>query len=186
VCKRLVIRNGDDAQQANTLLHDISAERRKISDEHKHDKAPALAECRRIDARKNVRIKLYDEAEAALKDAIARYAAETTAVHTQQIQAAAAAHVAGDHLTAAAHTAVASQVAADSLPLQGTSVRWRWVGNVTQPDLVRRELCSPDASKVAAVAALATDQPPPAEAGITWERKPIVTVRHNGSSKESE
>lgn len=62
-------------------------------------------------------------------------------------------------------------------PPRGVSVRSVWKFNVTDPDAVPRELCSPDVKKIGAACQYAPDGQPLPIPGVQWFQDSSVTVR---------
>jgi hypothetical protein len=116
----------------------------------------------------------YKALEASAKARTARHVAETRQAQ-QAAQAAAGEAFAAGNATAG-HAALARIPQAADLG-SGISVREVWDFEITDPNAVARELCSPDPVKIRA---LTTPRPGAASMtvpGIRWFKKPQTSVR---------
>lgn len=59
----------------------------------------------------------------------------------------------------------------------GTSIRYRWVFEVTDADAVPRQYCSPDDRKIGEAFAVGEGGKPMEIPGVAWRQEPIVSVR---------
>lgn len=108
---------------------------------------------------------VLEDEERILKDKLAGYAEVKESRNTAALQAAA---VAPTPQVAQQAMAFVAPVAAPP----GVSIRKVWKFEVTDPDLVPRELCSPDPQKISNRAAVTQDIP-----GVRFFQESVVTSR---------
>lgn len=149
---------------AGDLLKQVKARYRQIEARRKEITKPlndALASVN--DLFRQPREKLL-ELEALLKGKIAGYAAAKANANSSAIEAARAASTPEE-----ASVELAKIQFADTP--KNIGIRPTWKFEVTDPELVPREFCSPDLKKIAAVPAMTPI------AGVRWFQESVVTVR---------
>ncbi len=110
-----------------------------------------------------------EEGERVLKQRVADYMRERDRANAAAMTAAAAA-------STPAEAQLALAAVGSAAPPAGMSVRYVWKFEITDPDAVPRELCSPDPKKIGALVAGAE---PPEVPGVRWFQEPIVTARRS-------
>lgn len=160
----LVIRDDAQQEQVAEVLRRVKARYREIEDKRKEITVPLNAALRAVNDLFRPPRERFEALERMLKDKIAAYLREKSAANVAALQAVSVA------ATPAQATAALATVAPVAPPV-GVSVRHVWKFEVTDPDLVPRELCSPDPKKIGQLAP-GTDVP-----GVRWFQEPVVSAR---------
>lgn len=113
--------------------------------------------------------KAYAELERVMKGKLADWDREQKAAQVQALAAATEQFNAGNHEQGIQTLALAPEIAKPA----GTSTRTIWKFEVTDPNAVSRELCSPDPKKIQAAIDLGARE----IAGVRVFKESIVTVR---------
>jgi len=164
---------GDEQQDfAARLLHEVKAEWTLVEAERKKITKPLNDAKKATDSLFKPVLNALESAEEVLKGKIAGYIAAKQQANTAALQAAASAPSA----------MAASQAIGNYAPVvapQGVSVRDVWRFEVTNPDLVPRELCSPDMKKIgeALEAKAGKYGEPDVIPGVRVFKESIVTAR---------
>lgn len=166
----LPVSNDDQQQYAVNLLREIKAEWSVVDEERKKITKPLSDAKKATDALFKPVLTALEQAEATLKAKVAGYMNAKQAANVAALQAA----------SVAATPFQAQQAMAFVAPVeapQGVSVRLVWKFQVTEPDLVPRELCSPDPKKIGEACQYGPDGQPLPIPGVQWFQDSSVTVR---------
>jgi hypothetical protein len=157
----------DDEEQefAAKLLREVKEQWKTIEAQRKKITTPLNEALKQTNALFKPVLTALEEGESLLKSKITAYLEQKARANTAALQAASVAP------TPAAATAALSTVAPVAPPT-GVSVRHVWKFEVTDPDLVPREYCSPDGKKIGAVDPTTTQIP-----GVRFFQEPVVSSR---------
>lgn len=159
-----VIQNDDDKDFAADLLREVKDKHKAVEGRRKEITVPLNKALRGVNDLFRPALKALEEGEKMLKSKIVGY------VERRDEERKAALLAASQTKDAAKATEALSKAEVTSAP-EGVNIRYRWVFEVTDPDQVPRELCSPDPKKIGAMAA-GTEIP-----GVVWKQEPLVTAR---------
>lgn len=161
------ITTGDDAKWANDRLHDVKAQWKLLEERRTTVTKPLHAALREVNGWFKPVQSALEKAEQILKGKLGDYMRATTAAR----------EVAMLEVSAGNNEALAAT--APAAPLEGIGVREVWDFDVTDPDAVPRELCTPDPAKIKKAiwyANTPTKEPRPIP-GISFRRRSQVSVR---------
>lgn len=159
------IPNDEDQEFAAKLLREVKEQWKSIEARRKKITTPLNEALKQTNALFKPVLAALEEGEGILKDKIAAYLEGKERANALAVQAASEAETSEEAVEA---LATVSPVA----PPTGVSVRYVWRFEVTDPDLVPREYCSPDAKKIGVVDPTATQVP-----GVRFYQEPVVSSR---------
>lgn len=166
----LTINTDADCQWAVDVVKDVKAQWAALDKQRKDLTAPLAQVQKGINELFRTPLLKLVESEQLLKSKIADYAVRKDRERQAVMLASTAQYQAGGTPTA---------IIPEPAQMQGASVRFEWGFEVTDPDLVPRELCTPDPDKIKAkiwYADTPHKEPLPIP-GIRFVQKQIVTVR---------
>lgn len=157
-----------DAQQEQVVgvLRNVKERYRVLEDKRTEITKPLNAALRAVNDLFRAPKQRFEDLEKLLKSKISTYLDSKERANTLALQAAAVAPT-----VQAAQLAM--QVVAPVAPPAGVSVRKVWKFEVTDQNLVPRELCSPDAKKIEAAFHNGVTEIP----GVRFYQEPVVTAR---------
>lgn len=157
----------NDAEQefAAQLLREIKENHKSLDQQRKKILDPMKEATKQTNELFKPAMETLEQEERILKEKIAAYMLSKEAANAVVYQMAAAAATPEQ-----AQQAIAAY--APVAPPTGVSVRYVWRFEVTDPDLVPREYCSPDAKKIGVVDPTATQVP-----GVRFFQEPVVSSR---------
>lgn len=157
----------DDAQQEQVVgvLRDVKERYRTIEERRKEITGPLNQALRAVNDLFRPPRERFEQLEKLLKSKVAAYMKKKAEENAVALRAAAEA------ATPQAATEIIQHVAPVAPPT-GVSVRYVWRFEVTDPDAVPREYCSPDAKKIGSVDPTATSIP-----GVRFFQEPVVSSR---------
>lgn len=166
----------DDVDAANDWLKEVKAKKKILEEREKEITAPLNAALKSVrDLFRRPKESLAS-AEQALKAGIDTFVQLQERSRAEAVQAASKAFASGDTATGAA--AIQHVAALDVTPPEGFSVRESWDFVIEAPDLVPRELCTPDATRIRAKLKLvSTKSPAPVIPGVS------IFVKRTGVSR---
>ncbi len=167
--KDLVIATSEDFAFASDLARGAQTNWRRLETRRTDITKPLLDSKRQIDALFKPALHALEGIKAQLQAKIGAYVQAQQAAQVVEMQASADQFSAG-------------LVPTNSIPevdtAKGISVKSHWVADVIDPDLVPRDLCSPDPAKIAQKIWYAdTYNPPLAIPGLAFRLQTDVTVR---------
>lgn len=168
--RTFVVQSDEQQDFAVALLREIKAEWSSVEEDRKKITNPMNAALKATNALFKPTLDALKQAESSLKDKVAGYMNEKQAANVAALQAAS---VATTPFQAQQAMAFVAPVEAP----QGVSVRLLWKFQVTEPDLVPRELCSPDLKKIGEACQYGPDGQPLPIPGVQWFQDSSVTVR---------
>lgn len=161
-----VIETDVQQEQIVGVLRDVKERYRVIEDKRTEITKPLNAALRAVNDLFRAPKQRFEDLERLLKSKVSAYLDAKQAANTAALQAASAAPT-----PEAAQLAM--QVVAPVAPPAGVSVRKVWKFEVTDQNLVPRELCSPDAKKIEAAFHNGVTEIP----GVRFYQEPVVTAR---------
>lgn len=159
------IKDDEDQDFVANLVRAVKDKHAFLEDKRKSITKPLNDATRATNALFKPALGALEEVEQVLKGKIAEYMQRKQIANTQALQLAAAAATPEQAVRAIDST---SPVA----PPAGVSVRYVWKFEVDAPELVPRELCSPDPKKIEAALAIGVQVP-----GVRVFQEPIVSSR---------
>lgn len=170
------VTNAASREMADDLLSQVVAEKDALEAVRKSGPGELGAVVRALNAKIKPLSDTLEAIEARLKSQIGCFVSSQRAMETLNYQAAAAAHVSGDHNTAIEKLNVAASAATDADP--GTSVRNVWKVLSVDAAELPKEWMIPDEKRLAALArATPANQKPIAVKGVLYVLEPQVTKR---------
>jgi hypothetical protein len=163
--KNSTIQNDEQQQFVATLLRAVKDRWQFVEDKRKSITKPLNDAFKATNAVFKPALEGYKEVEDILKQKLAEYLELKQATNVASLQAASQA--ATPTQAAALMTSVAPVA-----PPPGVSMRYVWKFEVTEPDAVPRELCSPDLKKIEAALAAGMTVP-----GVRTFQESIVSSR---------
>lgn len=143
--REFVIANDQQQEQVAGVLRDVKARYKVLEDKRTEITRPLNQALRAVNDLFRPPKQRFESLEKLLKDKISAYLRQKSEANAAALKAAAVA------ATPEAATQIIQQVA-PVVPPQGVFVRQVWRFEVTDPDLVPREFCSPDPDKIRRVA----------------------------------
>lgn len=163
--RSFVIQNDDQQEQIGGVLRDVKARYKEIEDKRTEITKPLNQALRAVNDLFRPPKQRFEELEKLLKGKITAYLEAKNRANEERLRQVAAAQTPA---MAQLGLATVSPVA----PPTGVSVRHVWRFEITDPDLVPREYCSPDAKKIGVVDPTATTIP-----GVRFFQEPVVSAR---------
>lgn len=164
--RQLQVTNDAEEAFAAQLLQEIKTQWHALEEQRTAITGPLNKAQRAVNDLFRPASRALENEEVYLKQRIAEYVESKERANTAALQLAAAAPT-----PEAAQLAI--QVVAPVAPPAGVSVRKVWKFEVTDQNLVPRELCSPDAKKIEAAFHNGVTEIP----GVRFYQEPVVTAR---------
>jgi hypothetical protein len=159
------ISTDEQQEQVAGVLRDVKARYRAIEERRKEITGPLNAALKSVNDLFRPPREKFEALERVLKSKITAYLDQKARANTAALQAAS---VASTPEQAQQSLATVAPVA----PPEGVSVRHVWKFEVTDPDAVPRQYCSPDGKKIGAVDPTTTAIP-----GVRFFQEPVVSSR---------
>lgn len=163
------IQDNDGLEVGADIVRGARERLKSVEEDRKRFTVPLLSAKALVDTvYKGLTVPLSDTVEK-VKAKMGAYTVQLEAKRRAEMQASAALYQAGG-------TPVA--IIPEAAQAKGVTVKRVWVARVVEPDLVPRELCSPDEDKIKkAIAYADTDNPPRPIPGLEFVQEERTTVR---------
>lgn len=170
--RSLDIDNADDFAFAGELIKCAKANCKRLDERRTAITKPLLASKRQIDDLFSPALNALKEIEQVLKGKIGAYTLKQTVALAQAMQVSAATYAAGGTPT---------DIIPEVATTKGVSTKVSWDFEVVNPDLVPREFCTPDRTKIAQAIWYADSphKPPQPIPGVVFNLRTSVTVRQD-------